>query len=228
MRSTWYATYVCNVKSISMTVEKWSVQSVHFRVIKRETRWSRGQGRAGQTCSTMLNWARGSLRSALLHHKCAFYNPYQFLPFPQFLQGFTHVLSRKCRKWHLRALVGSFSLKSRMVGRLDNSGTGDLPMYLFVLGIFILLLLLVVCSHCWGRKASMLGPQGLTRATRPNYLQHFFERKCWFWDKFFGHSRGNSWHFLVIYSCPWYILGMQCIGEVQTWIFPAIKESESC
>ena len=33
---------------------------------------------------------------------------------------------------------------------------------LFVLGIFILLLLLVVCSHCWGRKASMLGPQGLT------------------------------------------------------------------
>ena len=87
MRSTWYATYVCNVKSISMTVEKWSVQSVHFRVIKRETRWSRGQGRAGQTCSTMLNWARGSLRSALLHHKCAFYNPYQFLPFPQFLQG---------------------------------------------------------------------------------------------------------------------------------------------
>lgn len=126
MRSTWYATYVCNVKSISMTVEKWSVQSVHFRVIKRETRWSRGQGRAGQTCSTMLNWARGSLRSALLHHKCAFYNPYQFLPFPQFLQGFTHVLSRKCRKWHLRALVGSFSLKSRMVGRLDNSGAGPL------------------------------------------------------------------------------------------------------
>ena len=125
MRSTWYATYVCNVKSISMTVEKWSVQSVHFRVIKRETRWSRGQGRAGQTCSTMLNWARGSLRSALLHHKCAFYNPYQFLPFPQFLQGFTHVLSRKCRKWHLRALVGSFSLKSRMVGRLDNSGAGN-------------------------------------------------------------------------------------------------------
>ena len=81
---------------------------------------------------------------------------------------------------------------------------------------------------CWGHKASMLGPQGLTRATRPNYLQHFFERKCWFWDKFFGHSRGNSWHFLVIYSCPWYILGMQCIGEVQTRIFPAIKESESC
>ena len=31
---------------------------------------------------------------------------------------------------------------------------------------------------CWGHKASMLGPQGLTRATRPNYLQHFFERKC--------------------------------------------------
>ena len=31
-----------------------------------------------------------------------------------------------------------------MVGRLDNSGTGDLPMYLLVLGIFILLLLLVV------------------------------------------------------------------------------------
>ena len=104
----------------------------------------------------------------------------------------------------------------------------DASDHIFVLGIFILLLLLVVCSHCWGRKASMLGPQGLTRATRPNYLQHFFERKCWFWDKFFGHSRGNSWHFLVIYSCPWYILGMQCIGEVQTWIFPAIKESESC
>ena len=56
MRSTWYATYVCNVKSISMTVEKWSVQSVHFRVIKRETRWGRGQGRAGQGRPVLLCW----------------------------------------------------------------------------------------------------------------------------------------------------------------------------
>ena len=159
MRSTWYATYVCNVKSISMTVEKWSVQSVHFRVIKRETRWSRGQGRAGQTCSTMLNWARGSLRSALLHHKCAFYNPYQFLPFPQFLQGFTHVLSRKCRKWHLRALVGSFSLKSRMVGRLDNSGAGrafpkisKLPAVFFPFLVWVTSLIYHICPSCFSPK----------------------------------------------------------------------------
>ena len=123
MRSTWYATYVCNVKSISMTVDKSEVCNLCISESSRE-RQDGVEGRAGQTCSTMLNWARGSLRSALLHHKCAFYNPYQFLPFPQFLQGFTHVLSRKCRKWHLRALVGSFSLKSRMVGRLDNSGAG--------------------------------------------------------------------------------------------------------
>ena len=45
-------------------------------------------------------------------------------PFSSLNIWFTHVLSRKCRKWHLRALVGSFSLKSRMVGRLDNSGAG--------------------------------------------------------------------------------------------------------
>jgi len=48
----------------------------------------------------------------------------QFFPFSSLNLWFTHVLSRKCRKWHLRALVGSFSLKSRMVGRLDNSGAG--------------------------------------------------------------------------------------------------------
>ena len=50
----------------------------------------------------------------------------QFFPFSSLNLWFTHVLSRKCRKWHLRALVGSFSLKSRMVGRLDNSGAGPL------------------------------------------------------------------------------------------------------
>ena len=48
----------------------------------------------------------------------------QLFPFSSLNLWFTHVLSRKCRKWHLRALVGSFSLKSRMVGRLDNSGAG--------------------------------------------------------------------------------------------------------
>jgi len=48
----------------------------------------------------------------------------QLFPFSSLNLWFTHVLSRKCRKWHLRVLVGSFSLKSRMVGRLDNSGAG--------------------------------------------------------------------------------------------------------
>ena len=52
----------------------------------------------------------------------------QLFPFSSLNLWFTHVLSRKCRKWHLRALVGSFSLKSRMVGRLDNSGAGILPL----------------------------------------------------------------------------------------------------
>ena len=51
----------------------------------------------------------------------------QLFPFSSLNLWFTHVLSRKCRKWHLRALVGSFSLKSRMVGRLDNSGAGLVP-----------------------------------------------------------------------------------------------------
>ena len=48
----------------------------------------------------------------------------QLFPFSSLNLWFTHVLSRKCRKWHFRVLVGSFSLKSRMVGRLDNSGAG--------------------------------------------------------------------------------------------------------
>ena len=49
----------------------------------------------------------------------------QLFPFSSLNLWFTHVLSRKCRKWHFRVLVGSFSLKSRMVGRLDNSGAGQ-------------------------------------------------------------------------------------------------------
>ena len=140
------------------------------------------------------------------------------------------ILDPDPRSWSLILILDPDhrSWSSILILDPDPDPRTDASDHIFVLGIFILLLLLVVCSHCWGRKASMLGPQGLTRATRPNYLQHFFGRKCWFWDNFFGHSRGNSWHFLVIYCCPWYILGVQCFGEVQTWIFPAIKESESC
>ena len=37
---------------------------------------------------------------------------------------FTHIMSQKCRKLQLRALVGGFGSQNAMVGRLDDLGAG--------------------------------------------------------------------------------------------------------
>ena len=39
---------------------------------------------------------------------------------------FTHIMSQKCQKLQLRALVGRFGSQNAMVGRLDDLGAGPL------------------------------------------------------------------------------------------------------
>jgi len=55
MRSTWYATYVCNVKSISMTVDKSEVCNLCISESSRE-RQDGVEGRAGQGRPVLLCW----------------------------------------------------------------------------------------------------------------------------------------------------------------------------
>ena len=49
----------------------------------------------------------------------------QVLPFSYWYVPFTHIMSRKCRKLQLRALVGRFGSQNAMVGRLDDLGAGN-------------------------------------------------------------------------------------------------------
>ena len=61
MRSTWYATYVCNVKSISMTVDKSEVCNLCISESSRE-RQDGVEGRAGQGRADLFYYAELSKR----------------------------------------------------------------------------------------------------------------------------------------------------------------------
>ena len=61
MRSTWYATYVCNVKSISMTVDKSEVCNLCISESSRE-RQDGVEGRAGQGREHLFYYAELSKR----------------------------------------------------------------------------------------------------------------------------------------------------------------------
>ena len=52
------------------------------------------------------------------------------LPFSYWYVPFTHIMSRKCRKLQLRALVGRFGSQNAMVGRLDDLGAGRTMSYI--------------------------------------------------------------------------------------------------